>query len=353
MAQWLAWAYKPVNKNISNSSPIVCNESLSSPTIRQLTPDEMAKLQAENSKLREAVQQMTKQLQVSTGQTGETVVGSSENKVKWAKLDGLKGFVVNTTEGNNNSKSSNSSLLDEEQINSVKSFYSKLRQELQETNNTIGNNNSTAANINPINTIPIENNSVQLTPGSAENPIHTQNKQAVVISSISSESAEADDFSVSEEGNLNEEIAVVDLNDVEWWTIVNPVDENGNEIKKTVSNEAKVPSENDSENEDGFIEVKDNDYVDALADFITKHIQRQYPEAARLPPKQLRKMLDGTFSELKEPGTIGKAWQWGKFMYTTYGWGQTAWNLYKEPAVIRLVASGVFQAATWILILIL
>lgn len=153
-----------------------------------------------------------------------------------------------------------------------------------------------------------------------------------------------DDDGEPVESVVEEEVAVVDLSDSDWWTMINPTDEED-------AKAAELPTRDQME--DDFVVLNKADTMEALADFISKSIQRHYPEAARLPPDQLRLLLDGTFHELKDPGKLGKAWQWGKFMYSTYGWGTTIWNLYREPAVVKLVASGVYQAATWILVLVL
>jgi hypothetical protein len=339
----------PATKASSNTT--INNTNLVNPTappntlepqMRVLSAEEINKLQAENSQLRQAIKAMTKQM---TQQSGESV-GTAESGIKWAKLDGVKGFMINTDP---NADNSSSSLLDEQQINSVKSFYSQLRQQLQQQSGEVQTPNPdilTAASDFSV-----------LSSGSVEHPIQAADKRAVVVSTHSpalESTFDSLDGPTAGETSVDEEVAVLDLQDIEWWTIVNPVDEQGNEIKPAQLTPGEEEKKNTEDSDDeGFVVLKERDYVDALADFITKNIREHHPEAARLTPTQLREMLNGTFSDLKEPGTLGKAWQWGKFMYTTYGWGQTAWSLYQQPAMVRLVASGVFQAATWVLVLIL
>lgn len=106
------------------------------------------------------------------------------------------------------------------------------------------------------------------------------------------------------------------------------------------------------DDEDGFVFVQDDDTLHALSDFVAKSVSR-YPKVKGLSQKQLRKMLTGTFAVLKEPSQVSKLWGWGQFAYTTWGWATFAMNIYKEPAMAKLVASGAWKAMSWVLVFVL
>lgn len=107
----------------------------------------------------------------------------------------------------------------------------------------------------------------------------------------------------------------------------------------------------DDDGADGYVLVKENDALDALAEFIVKQMAK-HREVRQLTPQQVRAMIEGTMCDMQEPTTVKKVWNWGRLAYQAWGWGSTAWALYKEPAMIRLVASGAIKAATWILVLV-
>ncbi len=77
------------------------------------------------------------------------------------------------------------------------------------------------------------------------------------------------------------------------------------------------------------------------------------PEVSRLSPEQLRTMLEGSLSGLKEPSALGRVWQYGKSAYTVWGWSSTAWSLYQDQTVLRLAAAGIIKCGTWACVFLL
>jgi hypothetical protein len=352
MSQWLAWAFHPSsssssssltverpkqksNKQEEHSAPPLSLPTPSappseSPSIRELSSSEFCSLESENLILRNALEQLKKQIQ-------------KQNKTNQQQLDMsmVRGFVVSGT-----SKTS-MSVADQAFLDAQKEFESMKKQLETQTNQDKQEQNE--SNIEP----PAV---VSSSSSAHSDGLLTLNGAPLVVKNLKFQSkagsktaTEGGEFPIGDDDGepvdiVEEEVAVVDLADSDWWTIVNPTDEE--DAKAT-----ELPTRDSMD--DDFVVLNKSDSMEALADFISKSIQRHYPEAARLPPDQLRRMLDGTFHELKDPGKIGRAWQWGKFMYSTYGWGTTVWNLYREPAMVKLVASGVYQAATWILVLVI
>ena len=72
---------------------------------------------------------------------------------------------------------------------------------------------------------------------------------------------------------------------------------------------------------------------------------RRTPKVIPIP----RRLLDGAVGNLglKEKPTVTRVYEWGSFAYTTYGWGSYAWQLYRDPAMVHMVAKGVMTAGSW------
>ena len=140
----------------------------------------------------------------------------------------------------------------------------------------------------------------------------------------------------------DEEIAIFDLSNAEWWTVVpHPDREDAPPLQA-----AEAPPIDPQEDEDGFVVVRPKDSMAAVSDFISQMLKK-HPEIDRLSPEELRAMLEGSLGELKEPGTIGKVWQMGKQAYYIYGWSSTAYSLYTDQTMLRIAAAGILKCAKW------
>jgi len=155
-----------------------------------------------------------------------------------------------------------------------------------------------------------------------------------------------------------DEVAVMDLKNVEWWTIVNP-DTLGDDENKDITMEA-------SELGDSFAVIQQDDVSESMANFLAISIERN-PDAKQLSPAELKKILDGTLAQAKRQGKLTQAYGWGMWLYSSYSWGSYVVRIYKEPALVKLVlraacvlyqqpilipvfARGIWSAASWALI---
>lgn len=132
-------------------------------------------------------------------------------------------------------------------------------------------------------------------------------------------------------------VAVMDVNDDEWWEVIDP--------EKDLALSQPEPLDAD------YVMVEDKEVLSALSRFVAGTL-KGYPESKALPPAQLKKLLDHTFSTLQEKGTLMKMYDWASFAYTSYGWASYGWALYQDPTLLKLVAKWSFSAATWVMFLL-
>jgi hypothetical protein len=91
-----------------------------------------------------------------------------------------------------------------------------------------------------------------------------------------------------------DQVGVVDLDDIEWWTLV--------------PSEHPESSVEEESLDGGFVWVEESDVVAGIADTITD-VVRRIPAAQKLDNSKLQQLLSGTFSELREKSLTGKLWQ--------------------------------------------
>jgi hypothetical protein len=144
-----------------------------------------------------------------------------------------------------------------------------------------------------------------------------------------------------DEGDEGAFVAVMDVQDDEWWEIVNPEKDDFEPVP-----------DDDFSKDSSYVMVEEEEVMTALASFVAAAI-KQYPEAKEVDPQKLKRMIDDTLSTLQEKGTVTRAYEWGTFAYTTYGWGSYAWHLYRDPAMVQMVAKGVIKAGSWVMWLLL
>ena len=142
-----------------------------------------------------------------------------------------------------------------------------------------------------------------------------------------------------QDSDQTDRVALLDLDDEDWWTVVPHPEELGTEI------------ESDSLS-GSYVIIEEDDVVAAVADFVALYLT-MIPAAKRLSHTQLQAMLSGTFHELREKGTFGKLWDSGKLAYATYGWVASAYSLYSNPAFALSVARALFTVAKWTLYFVL
>ena len=149
-----------------------------------------------------------------------------------------------------------------------------------------------------------------------------------------------------------EEVCVMNLADKEWCIIDND-QQNDNNPNNNNLNKDKVTSIEPLNEvmDDGYVLVQDQELTEALSDFIARTL-KQYPECNALDLPQLEKMLKETFSQLQEPSTFTKIYDWGQFLYSTYGWTTCLYGIYMEPQMAKFVFSHVTSAVKYVLVLL-
>jgi len=151
--------------------------------------------------------------------------------------------------------------------------------------------------------------------------------------------------------NNNDEVGIINIKNVDWWDFVDI-----NTLNKANSN--NILNNNNINNinnivdcilndEDPYINIDENEITDAVAYFVAQCVI-SIPECRNLTHKELLKMIDQTFGELKQKGTFGQIKDWYKFIKFYYGWGQTAYSVYSNAFVARAILTGVSTAA-WII----
>jgi len=128
------------------------------------------------------------------------------------------------------------------------------------------------------------------------------------------------------------QVAVVDLDQADWWTVVPPLR----------SDELAEPDTLDG----AFVVVEEDEVVEAIAEFLAAYVVAM-PHMKRVPNDQLQAKLSTVFSDFQEKGAMTQLWEWGQFLYTTYGWTATAVGVYQEPEVALWVLRGLWTAAKW------
>jgi len=208
----------------------------------------------------------------------------------------------------------------------------QLQHQIQHVrNNNPNDTNSSTLDLQLVKAFVIDDAHAQSHSSNAESSQHLirQNESNIIITNTSP-------TVLSDEKQVN----IVTVSDEDWWTIINPTD-----------NDEKLHSaHSEMVEEDGYIIISENDACNALADFISQSVLKRHPSASRLTPDQLRKALDSALSALNKPSTLQNIWSWGRSAYTTYGWLVWAYGIYKEPAMVGLVATTAVRAASYLLV---
>jgi len=150
---------------------------------------------------------------------------------------------------------------------------------------------------------------------------------------------------VSQESG-HQEVCVVNLREADWWTVVGD-SKSGRKHRDPEYERCEL--DNDC---DGYVVVKEDDVTQAIAEFIALTLM-SYPKAKGLSENELKSMIDTTFSSLNERSQLMQMYDWAQFVYTTYGWGSCAIQLYQEPSMVKFVASSTYTMARWALVFLI
>lgn len=130
----------------------------------------------------------------------------------------------------------------------------------------------------------------------------------------------------------SDEVGVVDLDDVEWWTLV-PSPDKGRRVE-------------DCSLSGSYVFVEKSDVIEAIGEFVALYMS-QVPDAQQLSPEELQQLLSGTFAEFQEKGMFDNLWSWGRFLYATYGWGMTGLSMYRDPGMALYIMRALWTASKW------
>eukprot|EP01006_Ploeotia_vitrea_P040999 TRINITY_DN66477_c8_g10_i1.p1 TRINITY_DN66477_c8_g10~~TRINITY_DN66477_c8_g10_i1.p1 ORF type:complete len:391 (-),score=156.88 TRINITY_DN66477_c8_g10_i1:76-1173(-) len=159
------------------------------------------------------------------------------------------------------------------------------------------------------------------------------------------------------------QVALVDFDDEEWWTLVPKAEDVRREQlglvdknKSDVDDEKKKEAEEEEEWADeldgaAYVFVEHADVVEAIADFVAMYMA-MVPATQNMSDKELQSMLAGTFGELREKGALRRLWDWGMFLYTSYGWATTAVGVYRDPELALMVMRGLWTVSKWMIMFV-
>lgn len=177
----------------------------------------------------------------------------------------------------------------------------------------------------------------------------------------------------NKDANGDRQLGIVDISNVEWWTLVDKEQVSAELADAFLACAAdgsvhEIPSEPDRdlgmEDDEAKLEdclggsyhiVDDADLASAVAEYVGLLLKRN-PQAKHVPMDEMRKLLEvnlGGKATMAPAGTLARVWGWGQLAYTSYSYAQWAYALYREPAMVKLVATGVWKAARWALIFLM
>jgi len=137
------------------------------------------------------------------------------------------------------------------------------------------------------------------------------------------------------------EVGFVDVEAVEWWTLVPTSEEMGMTPSRTMLVETQSLG-------GPFVAVEESDVVEAMAEFLTLYLM-QMPQSKSLAPQELVRVMSGALGELAEKGAVRRLWDWGQFLYSYYSYASITWGVYQDPAIAYAVMRAVWTCSKWML----
>merc|ERR550534_2746498 len=96
-----------------------------------------------------------------------------------------------------------------------------------------------------------------------------------------------------------------------------------------------------------YMLINEKDVVESVAIFIAQCVIND-PELGSACSEELRKRIDGSFNELHRKGMLRRAWDWASFLHNASSWTITAFEIYSDPGMVKLLVSSILNTATWI-----
>ena len=258
----------------------------------------------------------------SSSSPPQPTTGVTPSGLRWEKMDGVQGFALSMPADDESKEQAAQHLISDEELTHVK----QICQQLQQQHSSTSPATSAASSLSPSSSSGASSNSAAASPSSAE--LHTHTRGAVVVNNTNEATATSNEH----------EVAILDLDNVDWWTLVDPTRD------KEAAAEYNI--------EEGYVVVRHEDTVDAMAVYLAQ-VLVNHPHASRLTAQQLAAIIDKSLRPLEPrrywPG--GRYITYGYYAYLAYSWTATAYSLYRRPWMIKLVATGAVQAASWLLVL--
>lgn len=127
---------------------------------------------------------------------------------------------------------------------------------------------------------------------------------------------------------------------IEWWTLVSRA--------KPLTLEDNLEYTQETDLLDGpYMLINEHDVVESVAIFIAQCMFSDLDSDVACAD-ELRKRIDGSFQELHKKGMMRKAWDWASFLHSASSWTLTAFEIYSDPGMVKLIVSSVLNTATWI-----
>jgi len=139
---------------------------------------------------------------------------------------------------------------------------------------------------------------------------------------------------------VNNSSEVEPKKDIEWWTLVSR------------DKPRKLEDNLEHTQEIGLLDgpymlINERDVVESVAIYIAQCLFSNL-DSDGMSADELRKRIDGSFQELQHKGMMRKAWDWASFLHSASSWTITAFEIYSDPGMVRLLISSILNTATWI-----
>ena len=254
----------------------------------------------------------------SSSPSAQPTTGLTPSGLRWEKVDGVQGFALSQPVDDENKEQAAQHLISDEELAHVKQICQQLQGQQQHSATS-----PAATSLSPSTT------AASTSPSAGE--LHTHTRGAVVVNNT--------DESAASCASSEHEVAILDLDSEDWWTMISD---------PTRDKEAAAQYNI----EEGYVVVRHEDTVDAMAVYLAQ-VLVNHPHASRLSARELAAVIDKSLRPL-EPRRYwlgGRYITYGYYAYLAYSWTATAYSLYRRPWMIKLVATGAVQAASWLLVL--
>ena len=254
--------------------------------------------------------------------------GVTPSGLRWKKVDGVQGFALSMPADDESREQAAQYVISEEELAHVKQICQQLTQQQQHAPSGAASSSSRQPAAPAAPTDSSSSRSTSRSPSTAAE-LHTHTRGAVVVNNTDEAATAA---------STEREVAVLDLDTVDWWTLVDPARD------KEAAAEYNI--------EEGYVVVRHEDTVDAMAVYLAQ-VLVNHPHASQLSARELANVIDRSLRPLdtRRGWLSGRYVTYGYYAYLAYSWSATAYSLYRRPWMIKLVATGAVQAASWLLVL--